>query len=999
MPTLDKSKLSSTTVRRAVLATLGAAGVGTCLPLVTAHAQDETALQEVVVTGSILRRDDLETPSPMTILTAETLEERGINTVAEAAQRLSANNAGTITGNWSNWGFTSGAVAPALRGLTVQATLSIADGLRMAPYPLADDGQRNFVDLASIPDNVIERIEVLRDGASSTYGADAIAGVINVITKKEIQGLELGGSYGDSEDGGGSEARFDVTWGMGDLATDGYNFYIGAEYQSNDALWARERGYPINTLDLQRTCGASGSCLPNTNWNGVTAEDGLFHFPTTSLPNITLVRPLAAGAVVGTGRYDFLNTAAGCGDFTSHDLTAAQQAIYTTSPLTVCEVNYRAEYAMLEPDVERIGAAMRFTANVGDNAQFYAMANFYKIDTFSSITPLSFVNALPPPTPQGLPPYFLFLPVYVCSTGVGTWDAENTGCDATNGTLNPYNPFAAQGLRAEARIRSPYGRASTLSTTNTRIAFGLDGGFGDDWNYTAGFSASEVDQDLTNLNYLIPQRIMDVVAQGTFNFLDPAANSQEMWDQIAPPNNRKNVSELWQVQATIGKELLDLPGGALQAAFGLAFRDESIVSPSANPGLDSAPYERAYSINAVGADGSRDVQSAFFEISAPIVNSFELLASGRYDDYSTGQDNFSPKVGFKFQPIDMVTLRGTWSEGFRIPSFNEAFGLPTTGYVTSSVDCVAFAAFCASHGNNPGYLDGYSTGLTSTGDPALEPEESTSYTVGLIFQPTSNLTFTVDWWHIEIENLIVGITDTSEVEAQYYGNNGVVNIPGVTVRPGLPDPNFPNALPVIGFIESSYTNQDEQIVQGMDFGATTDFQFGAVNWISSLEATYLERYELRTDTGRILDYEDTLSPCIITSCSGAPEWRGNWQNTFQIADTAVTLTAYYTKGYSTSSIDFGGTHGDCANNIGASTTPFVDGTPFNCRTDDQWNVDLTVRHDFNDNLTGFVDVMNVFAIEPEFDTAGAYGLFNYNPSWSGPNAMGRFFRVGAKYRF
>jgi iron complex outermembrane receptor protein len=123
MPTLDKSKLSSTTVRRAVLATLGAAGVGTCLPLVTAHAQDETALQEVVVTGSILRRDDLETPSPMTILTAETLDERGINTVAEAAQRLSANNAGTMTGNWSSWGFATGAVAPALRGLTVQATL------------------------------------------------------------------------------------------------------------------------------------------------------------------------------------------------------------------------------------------------------------------------------------------------------------------------------------------------------------------------------------------------------------------------------------------------------------------------------------------------------------------------------------------------------------------------------------------------------------------------------------------------------------------------------------------------------------------------------------------------------------------------------------------------------------------------------------------------------------------------------------------------------------
>ena len=159
----------------------------------------------------------------------------------------------------------------------------------------------------------------------------------------------------------------------------------------------------------------------------------------------------------------------------------------------------------------------------------------------------------------------------------------------------------------------------------------------------------------------------------------------------------------------------------------------AITAPSANPANNTAPYQRYYSLNAVGTSGSRDVKSAFFEVSAPIVNSFELLASGRFDEYSSGQDNFSPKVGFKFQPIDMVTLRGTYSEGFRIPSFSEAFGLPTTGYVTRSVDCTQFAAFCAAHGNNDAYYTSYSLGLTQTGDPELDPEESTSYTLGLIF--------------------------------------------------------------------------------------------------------------------------------------------------------------------------------------------------------------------------------------------------------------------------
>src|SRR3546814_3345326 len=91
--------------------------------------------------------------------------------------------------------------------------------------------------------------------------------------------------------------------------------------------------------------------------------------------------------------------------------------------------------------------------------------------------------------------------------------------------------------------------------------------------------------------------------------------------------------------------------------------------------------------------GSRNVKSAFFEVSAPIVEQFEVNVSGRYDDYSTGQSNFSPKVGFKFTPIPQVALRGTFSKGFRIPSFNESFGLPTTGYVTRTVDCTAFAPF------------------------------------------------------------------------------------------------------------------------------------------------------------------------------------------------------------------------------------------------------------------------------------------------------------------
>ncbi|HEV7606771.1 MAG TPA: TonB-dependent receptor [Steroidobacteraceae bacterium] len=997
----------SAAVRRALLA---AAVAATALPASQVLAQEpDEALEEVIVTGSILRRTDAETPSPVTVISSDELAQRGINTVSDAVQRLSANNAGTITAGWNTgFNFASGATAPALRGLTVQNTLSVADGLRMAAYPLADDGQRNFVDLNTIPSAIVDRIEVLRDGASSTYGADAIAGVVNIITKKEIKGLHLGGSTALSEAGGGDENHIDVTWGMGSLESDGYNFYISGEYQKQDPLWARDRGYPFNSTDLSRKCGPSGSCMTNLNFNGVTAELG--DTPESfngllSIPGVSLVRPIADPvATAGDARYQYLDPAAGCRQWPTVNITPNQS---DTAPLSVCEINIQSAYIMLQPEIQRSGLSLRFTANVGENAQFYTMANFYKTDTSASFTPLGFTGSLPPPNPADLAAANVNLPVYVCSQGVGTFNGVGTGCDASNGTLNPQNPFAGAGERAQLLLRSPYGRAVDTSSRAIRAVAGIDGSFGEGgWRYSGNFTTSEIGLTQDQGNFPIPQRIWDLAARGTFNFSDPYANSKETWDYIAPVSSEYNTSRLWQLQGTIAKDLLDLPGGAMQAALGVSYREESITSPSANPANLSSPYDRYYSINAVGTSGSRDVKSAFFELNAPVFKQLELVASGRFDDYSTGQSNFSPKFGFKFTPIEQIAFRGTYSKGFRIPSFNESFGLPTTGFVSRATGCGAapqtFPAFCAAHNNNAYAANAYTLGLTQTGNPELDPEKSTSFTAGLVFEPMTNLALTVDYWQIEVKNLITGVTDTSAVEEAYYANNGVVNIPGFTVTAGTPDPAFPNALPVLGFVETSFTNQNKQEVSGIDFGANLTLPLGdTVSWRSSIDASFLAKYELTTDDGDVLRYDGTLSPCNITSCSGTPKWRGSWQNTFEIGKAAVSLTAYYTSGYDTASIDFGGIKGDCQGNAdaAASTLAYVDGSPVLCNAKPTWNADLTARYKFSDKYTVYADVLNVFDIAPPFEPSAAYNLFQFNPAWAGPNIMGRYFRVGAKFDF
>ncbi len=965
-----------------------------------AAAAEEEEDQVILVTGTLFSRTDTETPSPVTVLSSETLAERGINTVAEAIQRIPANNAGTIQQGWNTgFNFASGANAPALRGLTVQSTLSIADGLRIAPYPLADDGQRNFVDLNTIPQAIIERIEILRDGASSTYGADAIAGVINVITKKEIQGLHLNASYGISQEGDAGEQRVDATWGYGDLSDQGFNFYVSGEYQKQDALWARDRDYPFNTADWTDICSDTGSsCMANLNWNGWTPESAFFN-GLISVPNVTLVRPGSAdNPMTGAGRFEFLNPAAGCRGYTRHTNIGTSG----TAPLAgVCEVDFQQDFIMLQPEIERMGLSGRFTANVGDRAQVYAMVSWYNTKTHAQFTPLG-LNGTPTPPNNGVAAYNVMLPVYVCNTGVGTPTGLDTGCDATNGVLNPYNPYAADGQTAQAFVRSTRGRTVDTDTRTLRGVLGIDGSFGDDWNYSASFTASEVSLKRNQDNYYIPQRIMDLVARGQLNLMDLEANGDDVWDYISPLNSVVSTSKLWQVQGTLAKELFELPGGPLQVAVGGVYREESIDAPSGNPGTLGNQYDRYYSINSVGTKGSRSVWSGFFEVNAPVVDMLELNFSGRYDDYSTGQSSFSPKVGAKFTPIPEVAIRGTYSQGFRIPSFNESFGLPTTGYVTRTVNCTTFAAFCAAHGNNAYASGQYSLGLTQVGNPDLEPEESEAFTAGIIVEPMRNVSFTVDFWHIKVDGLITGVTDTSAAEAAYYANNGVVNIPGITVIPGQPDPAFPNALPLIGFIQSSYTNQDSQTVSGLDFGVNAKFEVTPdITFRTIFDASWLMKYKLETDAGDVLNYEGTLSPCNITSCSGSPEWRASWQNSVDIGDTTLSLTAYYTDGYDTASIDFGGIEGDCAFNAAnhASTVTYEDGTPVNCTQPAQWNVDFNARHTINDQFTIYLDVLNVFDIGPKFDPSAAYGLFGFNPAWGGPNIMGRYFRLGAKVDF
>lgn len=959
-------------------------------------AVDTSGEESIVVTGSLLRRTTTETASPVTVLSSESMEQRGINTVSEALQRVSANNAGTISGGWNNGNnFATGANAVSLRGLTVQSTLTIFNGLRMAPYPLADDGHRNFVDSQTIPQAIVDRIEVLRDGASSTYGADAVAGVVNIITRKQITGVHLNASAGISSRGDAGERRIDGSAGYGDLQEQGFNVYIGGEYQKNDRLWARDRQYPFNTSDLSRVCNDAGQCMQNLTQFGIN-WDGTLNTGTTIAP---LVAPYATPTPNGAGRLAPYQLLSGCNGLTPVTLTPAQQRAGTTAAVYAaqqCQQDLRAQYSTLAPKTERWGLSARGTLRIGGDHELWAEGNYYNVTTNTQLAPLNFAGQTTPPGAVVLNP--VYLPIYVCPQGVGNLLA-NTGCTAANGTLNPNNPFAASEQYARLVVRYDQPRLIESKSRALRGAVGISGSFWDDLRYNADFTISNVRLDIRQNNFLIPQRILDVIATGEYNFVNQAANSQAVRDYIAPENNTRSNSDLWQIQGSLAKDILQLPGGPMQLAVGVAYRKESIDNPSANPQNDEFPFERYYSVNSVGATGSRNVKSAFFELGAPILDQLEVNLSGRYDKYSSGQKNFSPKIGAKFTPLRELAIRGTWSRGFRIPSFNEAYGLPTTGYITQQVDCTEFAAFCAAHGNNAYATGQYSIGLTASGNPNLDPERSTSMTLGAVFEPVRNLSFTLDYWKIKVKDLISGV-DYSDIPDLYYANNGAVEIPGVVLRPGLPDPLYPNALPLLGFIEYSFQNADQQKVSGIDFGMNLKRDLGSVTWTSSAEASYLIRFEKKFEDGSVQRYDGTLSPCDITSCSGSPKWRGSWQNTLDFGRLSLTATAYYTSGYDLASTDYGGVEGDCAGSIGASVvTYYHTSVPVRCKAKPTWNLDLAGEFRVNDRFALYANVLNVLDLKAPFEPSAAYSIYQYNPAWAGPNIMGRYFRMGAKVDF
>jgi iron complex outermembrane receptor protein len=954
----------------------GALSVAVMSPAVAqTQPQGETpAMQRVVVTGSMISRADKETPSPVQVLTADDLAKSGFTSVAEVLNNVTANGNGALSQSFSG-AFATGAGGISLRGLTVGATLVLIDGHRMAPYPIGDDAQRQFVDVSNIPFDAIDRIEILKDGASSVYGSDAIAGVVNVILKKTFNGTSASADVGNSQLGGGKTVHATVTHGVGDLQKDGWNAFASAEYRHADAIkqyqrddqeWDNPDWTSRGGINLTRG-------VQNAQNGGRVAASVPFFFDQTGVgvPAGSGLPGAGRGAAYNPANYSFLT--ADC-----------DYAKYNAGGCAVRDV-----YSNLQPETKNLNFLVGFTKLLGADWKLTAKASAFSNRVENN---------------RGVP---LTYP-----TGTGSFSGNTVLIPGqVPKIVQVINPFLAPANYPG----NPYGKAvrlygyvpglpasSSVDVKNTsyRYVADLEGTLGA-WDVAAALGHTKVVNDIGFSGGLNRQALYDAMMRPTNPLLAAGPISEADMAAIAPTYENRKTSELNFVEVRGSRSLMELSGGSLGLSIGTSYTQKKYDSPS--PALTQT--------GAVGntpayAFGNEKIAAAFIEVAAPVLKNLELDASARFDHYDTYGNSSTPKVGFKYTPTKALAVRGTYSRGFRAPGAAEngvAGSVFSAGSINDPVLCADGKA--TTPGNVIAACNFAAAGVQIT-TPDIRPEKSRAMTLGLIIEPIKNWSTTLDYYNVEIRDQITSASGLPDFEPVYVRYDpvptAIATAGGGTVI----------ATPAVGQIAYStvgYVNAGSVKTNGFEFETRYRFKLGDMgNLRTSFQFTHMISYEITDPSGTTVQVAGTHGPNAVGGNTGTPKNRAQFVVGYEKGGFNATTTMNWVGSFSQLDPTVG--HNDCYSAIksNAGRAYFFNTSPSNppperfCHVASFLSTDLTLSYKINNNWTLNGTILNVFNRAPPIDV-GTYGnastLTAYNPAFHQAGAVGRFFSVGAKYRF
>lgn len=900
-------------------------------------------LQTISVTGSALPRTDSETPSPVIAVSADDIKRRGFVSVAEAVRSLAADNSGTIPTAFTA-GAAAGASGVALRGLTVNSTLVLIDGRRVASYAVADDGQRSFVDLNTIPLAAVDRIDVLLDGASSLYGADAIGGVVNVLLRRDFHGVEASAGIGNSQHGGGLEKRASALAGAGNLDDDRYDAYVSVEYETRQRIAALSRAFPFDTVDLSSIGGFNlGGGQPAFNSGSIY---GAVIPATLRIPGDLLTGTPLPGALWQPLR--------DCGPGSTRvndpdDSLGGGAGSY-------CAQNLLGQYSDDQPAQEQFGSYGRLNVRIDDRTQAYFAAGYFQNRVSSHQLPPSQIQqtipndtnsiALPPTLPDGSP--------------------------------NPNDPFAASGQYA--LINYAFGditRSARFVNHGLRASAGMTGAIGA-WSYDSAIVIDRTWLRSELFGFINYRALIDAVTNGTYDFVDPSRNSSATRATLSPALAKTSTTVMDSLDLRATRLLAELPGGPSGLAVGAEARHEAQNDPE----LD--PFGSFQGYGLLNGHGSHNVAAIYAELDAPVAKTFEVDLSARYDRYSDYGGAFDPKIGVKWTPVEQAALRGTLSRGFRAPSFSEGSSGAIEGFVNYQIDDTDFLT--AHH--NDAYTAPYTLALQVAANPDIRPERSSSATLGGVLQATPSLSASLDYYAIRKTSVIVAFDPTAAL-ANYFA--GDVPPAGYAIVVDGPDPQYPNALPRPILVRTLYVNANSLRTDGLDLNLKANFDLpGNVHLASAFNATRIFSWTMHFPDGSVQQYAGTHGPYIVSSATGTPRYRANWASTLARGPWDVTATIYYVSGMFLSAPDI---QPGCS-----SSGPTGENFPPNCRTPSFTYVDLTGLYRYRENITVSIGVQNLLDRKPPFDPI-AFGGINYSVAYAQAGIVGRFFRLGVDIRF
>jgi len=572
------------------------------------------ANQTVTITGSNIKRVDAEGVSAVQVVSREEIERSSAATLGDFARSLAINSAGST--NESAVNNQSGGAGISLRGLGQKSTLVLVNGRRVANHAIAQ-GADTFVDINSIPKAAVERIEVLKEGASAIYGSDAIAGVVNFILRKDYRGISLAASGGRSTEGGLGERSASLAVGFGDLGEKGYNVLAVLDIFQRDRLLLSER-QTVGEGDFR---GRPGGGLP---WLSSSGGSWVLSPPVSGAARAPL-DPCQGPSTPQPGNL-FFSTGTVCG--------------FTTTP-----------YITAFPQADRASLLTRGTLSLSPSTSLFAELSYAANGSKWINQPQQFTNATTVLNPAtGAPRTFsAFIPAN-----------------------NPSNPFGRPTqLRYTFFDVGP--RAIDLKTDTYRALAGGSGTLADwDWEAAVGNSESKI-REITR-NQVDAFKLTEVINNGSYNFRAPTAAQT---DNLRFSTTRNAKSELSFADLKASTQLAKLPGGPLSLALGADGRRET-MSEMPDPAVVAG---RILGTGAGRVDGSRTVTAAFAELSVPITKQLELQAAVRADHYSDFGNAATPKLALKWTPTGELLLRASWNQGFRAPTLVENAQSTATGFV------------------------------------------------------------------------------------------------------------------------------------------------------------------------------------------------------------------------------------------------------------------------------------------------------------------------------